>query len=153
MPPPTFDKQFVTGEKFELRENPEQGIGDAGEAVYFPIAVEFFLSGFFETHKLYDANTELTSARVWKGASETVSLGVAEDFYVTISRRHYKEMKAATIVDTKIMAPVKVGDQLGVVNVTLLNETVRSMPLIALNAVEKGSFIQRTYDSALMLIK
>jgi D-alanyl-D-alanine carboxypeptidase (penicillin-binding protein 5/6) len=108
---------------------------------------------FYDTHKLYDADTELTTARVWKGASDTLSLGVAEDLYVTISRRHYKEMKAATSVDVKIMAPVKQGDQLGVVNVTLRDETVRSMPLVALNAVEKGSFLQRTYDSALMLIK
>ncbi|GFO71828.1 serine-type D-Ala-D-Ala carboxypeptidase (penicillin-binding protein 5/6) [Bathymodiolus japonicus methanotrophic gill symbiont] len=108
---------------------------------------------FYDTHKLYDANTELTTAKVWKGASDTVSLGVAEDLYVTISRRHYKEMKAATSVDVKIIAPIKQGDQLGVVNVILRDETVRSMPLVALNSVEKGSFLQRTYDSALMLIK
>ena len=108
---------------------------------------------FYDTHKLYDATTELTTARVWKGASDTVSLGVAEDLYVTISRRHYKEMKAATSVDVKIMAPIKQGDQLGVVNVTLRDATVKSMPLVALNAVAKGSFLQRTYDSALMLIK
>jgi len=108
---------------------------------------------FFETHKLYDANTELSTGRVWKGASETVSLGVAEDLYVTISRRHYKEMQALTSVDVKIMAPVKQGDQLGTVNVTLRGKTVSSKPLVALNTVEKGSFLQRAYDSALMLIK
>ena len=62
-------------------------------------------------------------------------------------------MKAVTSVDVKIMAPVQQGEQLGVVNVTLLDNTVKSMPLVALNAVEKGSFLQRTYDSALMLIK
>ncbi len=108
---------------------------------------------FFETHKLYDANTELTTSRIWKGASDTVSLGVAEDLYVTISRRHYKEMKAATSVDVKIMAPVEQGDQLGVVNVTLLGEAVSTVPLVALNTVAKGSFIQRTYDAALLLMK
>ncbi|NYT46501.1 MAG: hypothetical protein H0A75_01125 [Candidatus Methanofishera endochildressiae] len=62
-------------------------------------------------------------------------------------------MQRQTSTMSKIMAPVKQGDQLGVVNVTLRDETVRSMPLVALNAVEKGSFLQRTYDSALMLIK
>ena len=107
---------------------------------------------FFETHKLYDANTELTTGRVWKGASETVSLGLAEDLYVTISRRHYKEMKASTNVDVKIMAPVEQGDQLGAVNVTLRGTAVSSKPLIALNAVAKGSFLQRAYDSGLMLL-
>ena len=103
---------------------------------------------FFETHKLYDANAELATARVWKGVSETVSLGLAEDLYVTISRRHYKDMKAVTNVDVKILAPVEQGDQLGVVNVTLRDKTVSSEPLVALNAVEKGSFLQRAYDSA-----
>ena len=107
---------------------------------------------FFETHKLYDANTELTTGRVWKGASETVSLGLVEDLYVTISRRHYKEMKASTNVDVKIMAPVEQGDQLGTVNVTLRGAAVSSKPLIALNAVAKGSFLQRAYDSGLMLL-
>lgn len=108
---------------------------------------------FFETHKLYDANTELATARVWKGTSDKVELGLAEDLYVTISRRHYKEMKALTQVDTNIMAPVEQGQSLGTVNVTLRDKTVSSMPLISLNTVEKGSFFQRAYDSALMLIK
>lgn len=108
---------------------------------------------FFETHKLYDANAVLATARVWKGAIDTVDLGLIEDLYVTISRRHYKEMKAATSVDIKIIAPIKQGDQLGTVNVTLRDKIVSSKPLVALTGVEKGSFLQRAYDSALMLIK
>jgi len=108
---------------------------------------------FFETHKLYDANTVLASARVWKGATETVDLGLAEDLFVTISRRHYKEMKATTDVNYKIMAPIEKGDQLGAVNVLLRNKIVSSKPLIALNTVNIGTFFQRAYDSALMLIK
>jgi len=107
---------------------------------------------FFETHKLYDANTVLASARVWKGATETVDLGLAEDLFVTISRRHYKDMKAVTDIDYKIMAPIEKGDQLGMVNVLLRNKIVSSKPLIALNAVNIGTFFQRAYDSALMLI-
>jgi len=107
---------------------------------------------FFETHKLYDANTVLASPRVWKGETEIAQLGLAEDLFVTISRRHYKEMQASTDVDYKIMAPIQKGDRLGSVNVTLRNKTVTSKPLVALNDVKLGSFFQRAYDSALMLI-
>jgi D-alanyl-D-alanine carboxypeptidase (penicillin-binding protein 5/6) len=107
---------------------------------------------FFETHKLYDANTVLASARVWKGATETVKLGVKEDFFVTISRRHYTEMKATVDVGYKIIAPIEKGSQLGSVNVLLRNTIVSSKPLVALNEIETGSFFQRAYDSALMLI-
>lgn len=108
---------------------------------------------FFNTHKIYDAQTELATTRVWKGASNTVSLGVVKDLYVTIPRRHYKEMQATTSIDTKIMAPVKLGDHLGKVNITLRDQAVISMPLTALNVVEKGSFLKRSYDAVLMLIK
>ncbi len=31
---------------------------------------------FFETHKLYDAGTALASSRVWKGGTDSVSLGL-----------------------------------------------------------------------------
>ena len=48
---------------------------------------------------------------------------------------------------------VEKGDQLGAVNVMLHNKIVSSKPLIALNAVAIGSYFQRAYDSALMLIK
>ncbi len=108
---------------------------------------------FFETHKLYEGNITLTTAKVWKGKSDVVNLGLAHDLYVTISRRHYKEMKATTRVNLKIIAPIEQGEQLGTVDVLLRDKVVSSKPLIALNAVEKGSFLQRAYDSALMLIK
>jgi len=80
-------------------------------------------------------------------------LGLAEDLYVTISRRHYKEMKATTNVDFKLLAPIEPGSHLGSVNVMLRDKIITSKPLVALNGVEKGSFLQRAYDSALMLIK
>jgi len=108
---------------------------------------------FFETHKLYDANTVLASPRVWKGAAKSVDLGLAEDMYVTISRRHYKEMQAMTDMNLKIMAPIQQGEQLGTVNVMLRNQLVVSKPLVALHEVKIGTFFQRAYDSALMLIK
>jgi len=62
-------------------------------------------------------------------------------------------MKATTNVDLKLLAPIKVGDNLGAVNVMLRDKIITSKPLIALNAIEKGSFLQRAYDSALMLLK
>jgi len=52
-----------------------------------------------------------------------------------------------------ILAPIEPGDQLGAVKVTLRDKEVSSRPLVALNGVEKGSFLQRAYDSALMQLQ
>ncbi len=108
---------------------------------------------FFEAHKLYQGKTSLAEARIWKGDSKNVPLGLAEDFYVSIPRRHYNDLKAAITIDKKITAPVKEGTKLGTVNVTLKDELVASKDLIALKSIEQGNIIQRLYDSAMMLLE
>ena len=108
---------------------------------------------FFEAHKLYQGKTALTEARVWKGDSKNLQLGLAEDLYVTIPRRHYNDLKAAITIDKKITAPVKAGAKLGSVNVSLKDEVVVSQDLIALKSVEQGNIFQRLYDSAMMMLE
>ena len=106
-----------------------------------------------ETHKLYNSDKELTKTRIWKGEKSDLSLGLAETLYVTIPRRHYNDLKAEISVEKKISAPIAEGQPLGMVNVTLVGETVAEQPLIALSTVGKGNFFQRIYDEALLLMK
>ncbi len=108
---------------------------------------------FFEAHKLYQGKTSLAEARIWQGDTKNVQLGLAEDLYVTIPRRRYNDLKAAITIDKKITAPVQEGTKLGTVNVTLKDEVVASKDLIALKSVEQGNFIQRIYDSAMMMLE
>ncbi len=108
---------------------------------------------FFETHRLYAGMTPLTETRVWKGDSKQLQLGVQQDLYVTIPRRHFNDLKAETIVDKRITAPVREGETLGTINVTLAGDVVVNKPLIALNTVDKGSLVQRLYDEALLLME
>lgn len=108
---------------------------------------------FFEAHKLYSGKTSLSEARIWKGDTKNVQLGLTEDLYVTIPRRRYDDLKAVITVDKKITAPVKEGTKLGTVNVSLKGEPVVSKDLIALKSVEQGNIFQRLYDSAMMLLE
>lgn len=108
---------------------------------------------FFETHKLYNSHESLTKTRIWKGDKNNLELGLADDLYVTIPRRHYNDLKAEISVDKKISAPVSEGQPVGKVNVSLAGETVSEQPLIALSTVGKGNFFQRIYDEALLLLQ
>ncbi len=108
---------------------------------------------FFESHRLYEGRKSINEARIWKGATENIALGLAEDLYVTIPRRRYNELKASINVDKQIIAPVKAGDKLGSVTVKLKDELLTTKDLIALNEVEKGGIFRRLYDSVLMMIK
>ena len=108
---------------------------------------------FFEAHKLYQGKTSLAEARIWKGDTKNVPLGLAEDLYVSIPRGHYNDLKAVITIDKKITAPVKEGTKLGTVNVTLKDEVVANKDLIALKSVEQGNIFQRLYDSAMMMLE
>ncbi len=108
---------------------------------------------FFESHRLYQGNTSISDTRIWKGATDTLQLGLAEDLYVTIPRRSYNDLKATVTINKKILAPVKAGDKLGLVTVALKNETVITKDLVALKAVEEGGIFRRLYDSVLMLVR
>ncbi len=108
---------------------------------------------FFEAHRLYQGNTALTEARLWKGESKMLPLGLAEDLYVTIPRRHYSDLKATINVDKSITAPVKEGERFGTVNVALKDEVVTTRDLIALKSIDKGNIFQRLYDEAVLLVE
>jgi D-alanyl-D-alanine carboxypeptidase (penicillin-binding protein 5/6) len=105
---------------------------------------------FFETHKLYAAGTQLTSSRVWKGATEGAALGIDKDLYVTIPRGQYQSLDASMRIDNLIMAPVSEGQALGTVLVKLGDDIVAEQPLVSLQSIDEGSFWQRIVDEALL---
>ena len=105
---------------------------------------------FFETHKLYDTGTALTNARVWKGESENLQLGLDRPLYATIPRGQYKSLDASMTVDSQIIAPVTAGQSLGSVLVRLGDEVIAEQSLVALNNVDEGSFWQRIVDEAML---
>ena len=105
---------------------------------------------FFETHKLYDAGTQLTTSRIWKGSSETIALGIDKPLYVTIPRGQYNSLDASMNIDQRIMAPVDAGQSLGSVLVKLGEEVVADQPLVSLQSIGEGSFWQRITDEGLL---
>ena len=105
---------------------------------------------FFETHKLYDAGSKLTSARIWKGAVEAVDLGLDKTLYVTIPRGEYKKLDASMQLQEQIIAPVSQNQALGRVVIRLNDELVMEKDLVALQTVGEGSFWQRIADEALL---
>ena len=108
---------------------------------------------FYETHKLYDAGTKLTTSRIWKGRTETVPLGLDQTLYVTIPRGQYKSLDASMSINDLIMAPVRKGQPLGTVQVKLSDEIVANQPLVSLQTIAEGSFWQRISDEALLYLE
>ena len=102
---------------------------------------------FYETHKLYSANTAIVQPRVWEGEKPIVPLGINEDMYVTVPTGQYKKLLANITVNNPLKAPVQQGQAYGVLNVMLNNQVIASKPLIALSSTSQGGFWRRASDT------
>ncbi len=105
---------------------------------------------FFETHKLYDANKQVTKQRVWKGETDEVSLGVARPLLVSTPRGRYDRLKATMDVPKVLEAPIAKGQKIGTVKVSLDGKVVAQQPLVALNEIPQGGFFKRLWHAFLM---
>ncbi len=105
---------------------------------------------FFETKTFYQKDIELADSKVWKGESSQVKVGLAKDLTLTLPRGQIQKMTAAMILDESVVAPVKKGDRLGVVEVRLADEVMHAADLVALHDVEEGGFFSRLLDTVRM---
>jgi D-alanyl-D-alanine carboxypeptidase (penicillin-binding protein 5/6) len=105
---------------------------------------------FYETHRLYEANKPLATPKVWKGAGNTVSVGVAGPLLVSTPSGRYGRLKATMDLPKSLVAPIAKGQKLGTVKVTLDGKLVAQSPLVALQAVEEGGFFKRLWHELLM---
>ena len=101
----------------------------------------------YETHKLYDKGSVLADARVWKGSKNTVPAGIVDDFYVTVQKGHYKQLRGLMELNASLDAPVKRGDVVGTAIIKDGDEIVHEVTLLALDAVDAGGFWTKVTDS------
>ncbi len=105
---------------------------------------------FFETVQLYRAGDRLDTAPVWKGESDDVELGIADDLFVTIPRGRYDDLEAGVHLPDTLTAPIAEGQELGRVSITLDEAIVADLPLVALAEVPEAGFFGRTWDSLML---
>ena len=108
---------------------------------------------FYETQKLYGANENITSVKVWKGDTEALVLGLDTDLYVTFPRGQKNQLRTEFNLSEKYIAPVNRGNVLGNLKVTLADEDIADAKLIALQSVNEGSVIVRLKDNFLLLFE
>lgn len=104
---------------------------------------------YYESHRLYQAGNTLNSSRVWMGDKKQLDQGLAQDLYVTIPLRQYKNLKASLKLNSSLEAPIQKGRQVGKIIVTLNGKPYQEAPLVALHDVAKGGLWDRIKDSIL----
>jgi D-alanyl-D-alanine carboxypeptidase (penicillin-binding protein 5/6) len=105
---------------------------------------------FFESRKLYDANTPIITTRIWKGQENELPLGVVQPLYVTVAKGQAPQVSTATAVQPTIIAPAQKDQTFGEITVKLGDREVSKTPLVALRDVPESGWFGRMIDSILL---
>ena len=102
---------------------------------------------YFNTQTLFKSKEIIKSdVKIWFGTEKFLNLTIDEDAILTFPRGAEDDLKAEFTIDEVIKAPVKVGDPLGLLKISLENELLLEMPLVSSQNITKGNVISRIID-------
>ncbi len=85
----------------------------------------------FDNYTILKKGAKVADIPVWYGASKDVPMVVSEDVVRTLKKSKSDEVKLIASYDKPVKAPVKAGQQLGVVKVELPGQDTLEVPLVA----------------------
>jgi D-alanyl-D-alanine carboxypeptidase (penicillin-binding protein 5/6) len=102
---------------------------------------------FYETKHLYAAGQPLTTARVWKGATDQVGLTLNRDLYVTGQRGQMGSVKAEFDLPGRLVAPLSAESPIGKASIVVNGATIATHDLYPSQDVAPGGLFRRMVDS------
>lgn len=107
----------------------------------------------YEAIKLFDANQAVVSPAVWKGQSAVLKLGRTDPIVVAVAAGSGSKLKTQVIRPDPLVAPFTKGQQVATLKVTLGEQVLSEIPLLALEAVDQAGLLGRTWDALRLWIK
>jgi D-alanyl-D-alanine carboxypeptidase (penicillin-binding protein 5/6) len=102
---------------------------------------------FFDAVKLYEAGQTVSQFEVWKGAQGKVSVGFQEPFILSIPRDSRNKLAATLVSRQPLLAPVRKGQPIGTLRLTLEGKSYGEYPVEALEDVPPGNWFYRLIDT------
>ena len=106
----------------------------------------------FETRKLYGKGEVVHELPVWKGSADHLPAGFSQDFYVTVPKGHWQQLKAQLESMQPLLAPVRAGQSVGMLRLTFAEERYGEYPLVALESVGVANAMVRAWHSLMLLL-
>jgi D-alanyl-D-alanine carboxypeptidase (penicillin-binding protein 5/6) len=100
----------------------------------------------FETTSLRPANQSLATTPIWLGKKDTLNVGLADAFNVTLPRGQSNQVQVALSILPNLTAPIQKGQVIGKVIASQGGKAIAERPLVALEAIDQGSFFSRLMD-------
>lgn len=106
----------------------------------------------FRTEPLVEAGATIAELPVWHGSESTVKVTTDKRFNIITPRSGKRKMVATVTYEKPVLAPIKTGDVLGRLKVTLPGLAPQEVELVAAEEVGKGNIFSRAVSSLIYLI-
>jgi D-alanyl-D-alanine carboxypeptidase (penicillin-binding protein 5/6) len=108
---------------------------------------------YFETVRLYQKNQPVAGIKVWKGTEKKVNIGFREDMFLSVPNGQLAKMKVTMETHQPLIAPISVGQTIGVLKLSLGDKPYTEFPLVALEAVTLANVFSRGWDNIRLLLE
>ncbi|MDM0107365.1 D-alanyl-D-alanine carboxypeptidase family protein [Variovorax sp. J22R24] len=107
----------------------------------------------YDAVRLFDANQAVATPPVWKGKENTVKLGRPEAIVVAVPAGSVSKIKTYVARPDPLVAPLAKNQAVGTLKVSLADQPVTEVQLVALDAVEQAGLLGRAWDAVRLWIK
>jgi len=106
---------------------------------------------YFDGARLYRAGQVVKNVKLYRGVRDSVNIGLAQDFYILVAKGAVPRVKAQVLTQQPIVAPVRKGQPLGRLRLSVDGAALGEYPLLATQDVEVAGMIGRSWDSLRLL--
>ena len=101
----------------------------------------------FDSARLYHAGQFIKSVKLYRGLRESVTIGLGQDLDLLVAKGAVSRVKAQVLTQQPLSAPVRRGQPLGKLRLSLDGVILGDYPLLAMHDVEVSGLLGRSLDS------
>jgi len=128
-------------------------LGTATEAGRAVESQKLLNHGFlhYDGVRLFAGKQPVATLEVYKGAANTVRAGFLSDLHLTLPRGMRDHLKASVVSVQPLLAPIRAGQSVGMMRLTLDGRPFREVPVVALDEVPVAGVFGRGWDTLRLL--
>ena len=101
----------------------------------------------YDAVTVYAKDQAVATLRAWKGAQSEVKAGFANDLSIAVPKGYAENVKSEFVAVPRLIAPVEMGQKLGMLKVTIDGKPYNEYPVVALENVPLGNIFIRIIDT------
>ncbi|ADX44323.1 Serine-type D-Ala-D-Ala carboxypeptidase [Paracidovorax avenae ATCC 19860] len=107
----------------------------------------------YDAVKLFDGGQPAATPALWKGTQNTIKIGRPDPIVVTVPSGSAGKISTQIVRQDPLVAPLTKGQSIGTLKVSLGDQQIAEVPLVALETVDQAGIFGRAWDAIRLWIK